>query len=106
MAKTLGIHWAATTHGTWLHGDPRGSWRNGRMIGADLYLQAEIRARMSNVAVVLDQFERGMVALEFRTIVRERNYTVWAATIQSTHMHLVFGPLNENLDTVIARLKR
>jgi len=106
MGNTLGVHWAATTHGTWLHGDPRGSWRNGRLIGPDPYLEAESRARMNGDAVLLDAPERGIVAEQFGQIVREQRRRVLAATVQATHVHLVFAPLRENIDTVIARFKR
>jgi hypothetical protein len=106
MGNTLGIHWAATTRGTWLHGDPRGSWRNGRLIGPDPYLEAECRARMSHDAVLLDAAERTIVAQEIGAIVREQRHRVFAATIQAAHVHLLLSPLREHIDTVIARFKR
>jgi hypothetical protein len=106
MGNTLAIHWAATTYGTWLHGDPRGSWRNGQLIGPDPFLESECRARLTAEAVKLDDEERGIVAVEFGNVVRERSHTILAATIQITHVHIVFAPLRENLDNVIARLKR
>jgi REP element-mobilizing transposase RayT len=106
MGNTLAIHWAATTHGTWLHGDPRGSWRNGRLIGRDPYLELEVRARMSHDAVVLDTVERALIAEAFGIVVKEQCFRVFAATVQATHVHLVLGPLHEDLDTVIARFKR
>src|SRR3990170_4788555 len=99
MGNTLGIHWAVTTHGTWLHGDPRGSWRHGRLIGPDPFLEAECRARMANDAVMLDAAERAIVAQVFGEIVREQRHRVFAATVQAAHVHLVFAPLRENLDT-------
>jgi REP element-mobilizing transposase RayT len=106
MGRTLAIHWAATTHGTWLHGDPRGSWREGRLIGADPYLVAETRARMLRGAVMLDAAERSLVADAFGDVVREQGYRVLAATVQATHVHLVLAPVRESLDNVIARFKR
>jgi len=106
MANTLAIHWAATTHGTWLHGDPRGSWRNGRLVGPDPYLEAETRALLADKAVVLDDSERSLVANEFGAVVRERRHRVFAATVQKTHIHIVFGPLREDVKVLIARLKR
>jgi hypothetical protein len=105
MGNTIAIHWAATTHGTWLHGDPRGSWRDGRLIGPDPYLEAECRARMSGRAVVLDEVERKIVADIFGQVVREQRHRVFAATIQPMHVHLVFAPLSEGIKTVIARFK-
>jgi hypothetical protein len=106
MDNSLAIHWAVTTHGTWLHGDPRGSWRDGRLIGPDPYLEAECRARMSQNAVLLDAAERAIVAKEFGTIVREQRHRVYAATIQGAHVHLVLAPLRQDVKIVIARLKR
>jgi hypothetical protein len=106
MGRTLVIHWAATTHGTWLHGDLRGSWRDGRLIGPDPYLEADTRARMGDTAVLLDETERALVAAEFGRVVRGQRHRVLAATVQATHVHLVLAPLREPIDTVIARLKR
>jgi REP element-mobilizing transposase RayT len=105
MGSTLAIHWAATTHGTWLHGDVRGSWREGRLIGPDPYLEAECRARMSRDAVKLDAAERAILAEVFGAIVRERRHRVFAATIQRAHVHLILGPLQEDVAKVIARFK-
>jgi REP element-mobilizing transposase RayT len=106
MGNTLAIHWAATTHGTWLHGDPRGSWRSGRLIGPDPYLEAEARARLNGRAVPLDAAERILVAEAFGEVAREQRHRVLAATIQAAHVHLVLAPLRESIDTVIARFKR
>ena len=106
MANTLAIHWPATTYGTWLHGNPRGSWRNGRSIGPDPRLEAESQACMAANAIVLDDAERKLVALAFGELVGERSYRIFAATIQPTHVHLIIAPLRENLDDVIARFKR
>jgi hypothetical protein len=106
MDNTLAIHWAATTHGTWLHGDPRGSWKGGRLIGPDPYLEAEARARMRSDAVVLDATERAIIADVFGAVVREQRHRVFAAAILATHVHLVFAPLRESIDLAVARLKR
>ena len=105
MGNTLAIHWAATTHGTWLHGDPHGSWRDGRLIGPDLYLEAECRARMSAGAVKLDSAERTVVANVFGAVVREQQHRVLAATVQATHIHLIVAPLREDVAKVVARFK-
>jgi REP element-mobilizing transposase RayT len=106
MGRTLAIHWAATTHGTWLHGDPRGSWREGRLIGPDPYLEAECRSQMDAEAVKLDSAEQALVAEAFKEIVREQRHRIFAATIQVTHVHLIVAPLREDITTVVARFKR
>ncbi len=105
MGNTLAIHWAAATHGTWLHGDFRGSWRAGRLIGPDPFLEAECRARMSAAAAKLDVAEQAVVAEVFGEIVRERRHRVFAATIQATHVHLILAPLGEDVAKVVARFK-
>jgi REP element-mobilizing transposase RayT len=50
--------------------------------------------------------EKEIVGREFGLIVRDQKHSILAATVQATHVHLVFAPLQEKLDTVIARLKR
>ncbi len=106
MSNTLGIHWSATTHGTWLHGDPRGSWRHGRLIGPDPFLEASARSSLSNNAIVLSDDERLIVAAAFGEVIREHRYRALAATVQRTHVHIVFAPLAHDVKTVIDRLKR
>jgi REP element-mobilizing transposase RayT len=105
MGRTIGIHWIATTFGTWLHGDPRGSWRDGKLIGPDPFLEDAIRTRMHKDAVVLSGVELPLVATTFGSAVAERGWTVYAATIQPTHVHLVFAPMTDEIKTVIAMLK-
>ena len=105
MGATHGIHWIVTTYGTWLHGDPRGSWKNGRLIGPDPFLETQIRQRMTADAVVLDTVEMIHVSVTFGSAVRSHGWRTLAATVQPTHAHVVFGPLNEPIKRVIATLK-
>lgn len=105
MARTLGIHWIATTFGTWLHGDVRGSWRHGKLIGTDPFLESAIHHRMRDDAVVLDESERQRVENAFAKVIREINHRAYAATIQATHVHIVFSPLRLDVLKVIAKLK-
>jgi REP element-mobilizing transposase RayT len=106
MGNTLAIHWAATTHGTWLHGNPHGSWQNGKLIGPNPFLEADCRAHLASNTVVLGQSDRESVADAFGEVVRERHHRVLAATVQATHVHVIFAPLKENVTNIIARLKR
>lgn len=105
MSKTLAIHWTATTHGTWLHGDRRGSWRFGRLIDADLGLERESQGRMTRQATRLDADDRQSVAAAFGEALTEHRQRAFAATVQATHVHLVLAPLREDIRKVIARLK-
>ena len=106
MARTRGIHWAHTTHGTWLHGDWRGSWKDGRLIGPDPFLENRMRRRMHHTRVALTEAEQQIVAEAFGQVIAERHHRVLAATIQSTHIHLVFAPLGEPIEEVITRFNR
>lgn len=106
MANTLGIHWVATTHGTWLHGDVRGSWKNGQLAGPDPFLEDTIRVRMARDAVVLNDTEIICIAATVGQIVVEQQHRVYAATFCATHLHVIFAPLSENIKTTIARLKK
>lgn len=105
MARTIGIHWITSTFGTWLHGDPRGSWRDGKLIGPDPFLEEAVRGRMTRDAVVLSDFEMELAATTFGALIQERRWPVYAATIQPTHVHLVFAPPADPIKTVIAALK-
>jgi hypothetical protein len=106
MPNTLGVHWTTTTHGTWVHGDWRGSWRQGQLIGPDPFLEETIRQHMTADAVVLDRVEQVLVATAFGRVIRQRGYRAYAAAIRGTHAHVVFGPLYENIMTVYASLRR
>ncbi len=106
MQHTLGIHWIATTHDTWLHGDPRNSWQHGRLIGPDPFLQASIEKRMQHDAVILNPTEVLVVASIIGSLCRSHGHTVYAATFQPTHLHVVLAPLIEDVKTVIARFKK
>lgn len=105
MHDVLAIHWSPTTHGTWLHGDKRGSWKNGHLIDANPWLEARAAARMSHDAVVLSQAERLLVAEVFGTTAREQSHQIFAATVQATHSHLILAPPYEEIGKVVARLK-
>jgi hypothetical protein len=106
MSQTIGIHWIVTTHGTWLHGDPRGSWRNGRLIGPDPFLESMIRSRLTHGTVVLSEAETILAAQSFGETINEHHHRAFAATVQATHSHLVLAPTDADIKTVIARLKR
>ena len=106
MPPTLGIHWIVTTHGSWLHGDPRGSWKNGRRIGPDPFLEKAIRARIDHDAIRLNDVERMLISAVWGVAVREWGLRIYAATIRPTHAHTLFAPMRRDVDDVIAGLKR
>ena len=106
MPKTLAIHWIATTHGTWLHGDWRGSWRGGKLIQADRRLEFQSLERMNGQATALTPIERETAAGAFGAASAQYRHSAFAATVQATHVHIVLAPMREDIGKVIARLKR
>jgi REP element-mobilizing transposase RayT len=105
MSNTRGLHWIVTTHGTWMHGDPRGSWYEGRLIGPDPFLQQARVAKLAADAVVLDEAEQSLVAQALGDVIVDQGVLIHAATIHATHAHLVIAPLHTAVDTFIATLK-
>jgi REP element-mobilizing transposase RayT len=103
--EALAIHWIATTYGTWLHGDPRGSWINGRLSGPDPFLEEAVARRMRSNAVVLTDSEMALAAAEFATAVCENELMVFAATVHPTHVHMVFARPKRQLKSIIATFK-
>jgi len=105
--RTVAIHWIATTFGTWLHGDPRGSWHEGKLIGPDPFLRETILRRMTHDAIVLTTAEQYWVERVIRDTCEEQNHEIVSLTVQATHLHLILGAkLREDIKTTIARLKR
>ena len=60
---------------------------------------------MHRDTVVLSTDEITRVSNVFGDLLREKDWKVWAATIQPTHAHLVFARLNGNARDVIAVMK-
>ena len=106
MPTCLAIHWTATTYGTWLHGDRRGSWLGGRLIPGDHRLRAESRSKMAHDAVALSVDEQRQVRDTVRNVCDAFGHDILALTVQPTHLHLVLAPPKEAVKLVIARLKR
>lgn len=102
MHSLLGIHWIATTYGTWLHGNPRGSWHNGKLIEGDSALEFASRASMSHDAVRLSTCERQLVEQTIRNTSAKLGHSLLAMTVQPTHLHVVFAPMQEPSKTVVA----
>jgi REP element-mobilizing transposase RayT len=83
------------THGTWLHGDPRGSvHRRCRTYGTPLLppmpgLVLAERERLAGEPVRLDADRRGVVAQAVREVCRHRAWTLHALAVRVEHVHVV-----------------
>jgi len=60
---------------------------------------------MSADAVVLSESEQQLVGDAFGTLIQEREWCAWAATVQPTHVHVVFEPMRDEIKNVIATMK-
>ena len=120
-----GIHLIWTTYGTWLPGDSRGHWsplldfygqileRGGKLNKADLVTRHVAQERMKESPKVLTDAECQIVAATLGTLVRQPGVQnldpdlpcVFAAAIESNHVHLLLRPLNESIGVVAGRFK-
>ncbi len=84
------------TYGTWLHGDPRGSYgrnRNNRQGTKRLDPNVPLNERMSDelegAAVFLTEPQRKIVSSAITAVCEHRSYLLRAMNIRSNHVHVV-----------------
>jgi REP element-mobilizing transposase RayT len=115
---TVGIHLVWTSYGTWLPGDDRDHWsplfdfygrvieRGGQLNRADLVTEQAARELMTEPAKVLTAEERRVVAETLGTLVRGPGQPLaYAAAIEETHVHLLVGPVAEDIGKATGRFK-
>jgi REP element-mobilizing transposase RayT len=115
---TVGIHLVWTSYGTWLPGDDRGHWSplydmygkvvdgGGKLQMPDPTTRAFSRRRMNEPPMILTPADVQAVADELGDLLSKPDSpTVYAATIEPTHVHLLVGPVREDLRTFAGRLK-
>ena len=114
---TCGIHLIWTTYGTWLPGDDRGHWsalfdlyggileRGGKLNVPDSITRRRAVATMTEPPKRLDPKEIATVAGELSRHVGGPRPPVWAAAIEPNHVHLLVGPVEEDLERFVGRLK-
>jgi len=114
---TQGIHLIWTTYGTWLPGDRRGHWsplfdlygsireQGGKLNIPDSETVARVSSQMTEPPKWLTPEEIAVVADELGKLVTPPNPPAWAATIEANHVHLLVGPMTENISRYTGRLK-
>ena len=93
------------THGTWLHGDERGSVdRHGRnqygqsLISLDPVFSVKMDVNMKTAPFILDGAQRRQVDLAIRNVCEARKYNLFALNVRTNHAHVVaFAPQPPNL---------
>lgn len=84
-----------TTHGSWLHGDERGSvdpWHNqyeSPTIDRNDAIQNSDRKRMRRDSVVLNAEMRRAVEVTIRNVCNFRDWTLYALNVRTNHVHVV-----------------
>src|SRR5580704_16263495 len=88
MAIAYLLTW--TTYGTWLPGDKRGSFADGKGLQAPNSIrELEAAARMTEDACILDPQQRTLVEQTIADHCRIRGWQLHAVNCRSNHVHVV-----------------
>ena len=114
---TCGIHIIWTTYGTWMPGDERGHWsplfdfygdvlvRGGKLNPPDSMTRQRAQERMPEAPKWLSSEEMTVIADELANHITPPNPPAWAAAIEANHVHLLVGPVKEDISRFAGRLK-
>ena len=116
MHHTLGYHIVISGYGLWLPGDDRGHWSEAwdKEIGFiephKLHAGDQVRKRMAEERQAhpptrLDTKMQSVVADTFARCRVESNWQIAAASIESTHTHLLITHSDRNIDNTVKWLK-
>ena len=93
-----------TTYGTWLHGDPRGSYLGSRFLTADLTLEVSMREEMTEDAVYLTDAQRALVDATLVSECAAQSWVLHARNVRTNHVHMVVSAPRDG-EKVRSRLK-
>jgi REP element-mobilizing transposase RayT len=99
-----------TTHGTWLHGDERGSTerrgkhKRGKTLSPDPLLEVANRRRMKHPALTFDASQRGCVRRAVEDDCDFRKRTIVALAVRTNHVHLVVEA-TDSIESVLQNVK-
>jgi hypothetical protein len=116
VPQTLGYHIVLAGYGLWLPGDARGSWSTrwdeelGLIEPHTLHPADPVRLRMSTerfrgTAVRLDGIMVASLIATIQQCIDESDWSVAAASIESTHTHLLLTFTERNIDDTIKWIK-
>jgi REP element-mobilizing transposase RayT len=114
MSPTMGYHVVKSTYGTWLPGDPRGSWSETwsperGYFGAHQFHEGDQRRlamalqRMKHPPVVLTDAMCTAIreALQYCVERAKGELLIMAAAIEPTHMHLLIPHTGRDIHTTV-----
>ncbi len=121
MGRTKGIHAIWTTYGTWLPGDARGHWSAlfdfyGHVLQSGQQLNPPHAATHTRATSLMREPEKVLNEEELQLVketldaylapgVPGETWRIHATAIERTHVHLLFGPLNDPIGEVVGRIK-
>jgi hypothetical protein len=116
VRQTIGYHVVVCGHGLWLPGDGRGSWSDAwdEQIGfvephtlhaSDPVRQRMAAERMVHLPVRLTPAMVDAIGETVGRCVRESDWTVHAASIEPTHVHLLLTYTPRDIDNTVKWLK-
>ena len=116
MARTVGYHYVKSCYGLWLPGADRGSWSEAwdERIGfsdphtlqeADPARARMARERMTHQPVRLDDPMISSVIEAIGRCAAESDWTVAAASVESTHTHMLLTYTQRKIDDTVKWIK-
>src|SRR5262245_47998408 len=78
-----------TTYGTWLHGDSRGSFRDGTYLEPDADLERANRSQLKGEVVYLTDRQRAIVDSVLVDEFAAQGWQLHARNARTNHVHLV-----------------
>src|SRR5687767_595864 len=93
-----------TTYGTWLHGDPRGSYFDSRPVPPDLIREEAMRKQMNGEPVYLTDAQRQLVDATLVSVCLAEGWILHARNVRTNHVHIVVSASKDGKQ-VRSRLK-
>ncbi len=115
--RTIGYHIVKTTYGSWLPGDARGHWSSAwdEQIGyvephtlheGDAVRERIAQSRMTEPRVVLSDEMIGAVAEALAVCEGDSAWSIVAASVEPTHMHVLMTESPMELDRTVKWVAR
>jgi len=114
MSSTLGFHVTKSTYGTWLPGDPRGSWSEAWSPSRGFYESHRFHegderrldvavGRVKHSVVLLNEEMISVIVRAITQCVGEPggDLRIVAAAIEPTHMHLLIVNVGRDIDLTV-----
>ncbi len=116
MGRTLGYHVVVSGYGLWLPGDERGHWSDvwDEQLGfvephmlhvGDPVRKCMAQERQAHSKVLLDERMLQVTAATIGRCRLESNWRVVAASVESTHTHLLLTYTERDIDNTVKWLK-